>query len=69
MVVTDPPYKVPIDGHAMGRGKVRHREFKIASGEMSEAAFGPRCTICPSEGRTAVRAIRPVPPTSNIECR
>ncbi|HKM70367.1 MAG TPA: DNA methyltransferase [Stellaceae bacterium] len=38
-VVTDPPYNVPITGHAMGRGKVRHREFKMASGEMSEAAF------------------------------
>jgi DNA modification methylase len=39
MVVTDPPYNVCVDGHAMGRGKVRHREFKMASGEMSEAAF------------------------------
>ena len=39
MVVTDPPYNVRITGHAMGRGKVRHREFKMASGEMSEAAF------------------------------
>jgi len=38
-VVTDPPYNVRIAGHAMGRGKVRHREFKMASGEMSEAAF------------------------------
>lgn len=39
MVVTDPPYNVPIAGHAMGRGRVRHREFKMASGEMSEAAY------------------------------
>src|SRR5580704_4888127 len=39
MVVTDPPYNVPIDGYAMGRGKVRHREFEMASGEMSEAEF------------------------------
>jgi DNA modification methylase len=39
MVATDPPYNVLIDGHAMGRGRVRHREFKMASGEMSEAAF------------------------------
>jgi DNA modification methylase len=38
-LVTDPPYNVPISGHAMGRGKVRHREFKMASGEMSEEAF------------------------------
>jgi ParB-like nuclease domain len=39
MVVTDPPYNVRIDGHAMGRGKIRHREFMQASGEMSEGIF------------------------------
>jgi DNA modification methylase len=39
MMVTDPPYNVLIDGHAMGRGRVRHREFPMASGEMSAAAF------------------------------
>ena len=39
MMVTDPPYNVRIDGHAMGRGRIRHREFKMASGEMSEAGF------------------------------
>jgi DNA modification methylase len=39
MMVTDPPYNVRIDGHAMGRGRVRHREFPMASGEMSGAAF------------------------------
>ena len=39
MVFTDPPYNVPIDGHVSGLGAVRHREFTMASGEMSEAAF------------------------------
>jgi DNA modification methylase len=39
MVTTDPPYNVRISGHAMGRGKVRHREFQMASGEMSEPAY------------------------------
>jgi DNA modification methylase len=39
MVVTDPPFNVRIHGHAMGRGQVRHREFKVASGEMSESEF------------------------------
>ena len=39
MMATDPPYNVRIDGHAMGRGKVRHREFPMASGEMSAATF------------------------------
>jgi DNA modification methylase len=39
MMVADSPYNVPINGHAVGRGKRRHREFKMASGEMSEEAF------------------------------
>jgi len=39
MVVTDPPYNVPIAGHAMGRGKIRHRNFQQASGAMSAAEF------------------------------
>ena len=39
MVFTDPPYNVPIDGHVSGKGKVRHREFAMASGEMSEEEF------------------------------
>jgi hypothetical protein len=38
MVVTDPPYNLRV-AHVSGRGKVRHREFKMASGEMSESAF------------------------------
>ena len=36
---TDPPYNVPIEGHVSGLGKVRHREFAMATGEMSEAEF------------------------------
>jgi DNA modification methylase len=39
MVLTDPPYNVRIDGNARGLGQVRHREFAMASGEMSEQAF------------------------------
>jgi DNA modification methylase len=39
MVITDPPYNVPIDGHVCGLGKVRHAEFAMASGEMSQAQF------------------------------
>jgi|SRR5581483_7449448 len=38
-VFTDPPYNVPIDGHVSGLGRVRHREFMMASGEMTEAEF------------------------------
>lgn len=39
MVFTDPPYNVPIDGHVCGQGAIKHREFVMASGEMSEAEF------------------------------
>jgi len=39
MAFTDPPYNVPIQGHVSGLGKSQHREFAMASGEMSEAAF------------------------------
>lgn len=39
MVFTDPPYNVRIDGNATGKGRVRHREFAHAAGEMSAAQF------------------------------
>jgi DNA modification methylase len=38
-VFTDPPYNVKIDGHVCGSGKVKHREFAMASGEMDKASF------------------------------
>lgn len=39
MVFTDPPYNVEIDGNVSGLGQNRHREFVMASGEMSESEF------------------------------
>ena len=39
MVFTDPPYNVRISGHASGKGRISHREFVMASGEMSEQEF------------------------------
>jgi DNA modification methylase len=45
----DPPYNVRINGHANARG--RHREFAMASGEMSDAAF--RTFLSESLGRCA----------------
>jgi DNA modification methylase len=39
MVFTDPPYNVPIDGHVSGLGRQRHREFAMASGEMTPEEF------------------------------
>src|SRR5579862_9459315 len=35
----DPPFNTRIDGHACGNGSIRHREFMMASGEMSESEF------------------------------
>lgn len=39
MVFTDPPYNVKIDGHVCGLGRIKHRDFAFASGEMSRDAF------------------------------
>ena len=39
MVFTDPPYNVPIQGHVSGMGSIQHREFAMASGEMTSAQF------------------------------
>jgi DNA modification methylase len=38
-VFTDPPYNVPMKGHAGGKGRRKHREFPMASGEMTEETF------------------------------
>lgn len=39
MIITDPPFNVPIQGHVSGLGKARHSEFAMASGEMSRQEF------------------------------
>ena len=39
LVFVDPPYNVPIDGHAGGNGRIHHPDFAMASGEMSEVEF------------------------------
>lgn len=36
---TDPPYNVRIGGHVSGLGRIQHREFAMASGEMTTAEF------------------------------
>jgi DNA modification methylase len=38
-VFADPPYNVRIEGNVSGLGAIHHREFAMASGEMSEAEF------------------------------
>ena len=39
MVFTDPPYNVPIHGHASGKGRIQHREFAMAAGELDVVEF------------------------------
>lgn len=39
VVFVDPPYNVRVDGHASGKGMVRHREFAQASGELNRDEF------------------------------
>jgi DNA modification methylase len=39
LIFTDPPYNVSIERHVSGKGQVRHEDFGMACGEMSEAEF------------------------------
>jgi DNA modification methylase len=39
VVFVDPPYNVRVDGHVSGKGKIRHREFAQASGELNRDEF------------------------------
>ena len=39
VVFVDPPYNVAINGHAGGKGRVKHAEFAMASGEMADNEF------------------------------
>ena len=39
MIFSDPPFNVPTQGHIGGSGKTKHREFAMASGEMTSAEF------------------------------
>src|SRR5665213_2429622 len=36
---TDPPYNVKIDGHVCGLGRIRHHNFAMGCGEMTEGQF------------------------------
>ena len=39
LVISDPPYNVQIVGHVCGSGKIKHKEFAMAAGEMSPTEF------------------------------
>lgn len=42
---SDPPYNLKIDGNVSGFGKIHHREFAMAAGEMSETEFAAFLTL------------------------
>lgn len=47
VVFTDPPYNVPIAGHASGKGRNKHTDFLMASGEMASEEFAQFLTkVC-----------------------
>ena len=47
LAFTDPPYNVPISGHAGGLGAIKHRDFAMAAGEMRPEAYSAFLrTIC-----------------------
>jgi len=39
MAFLDPPYNVRVQGHVGGRGRIEHREFMQASGEMTSSQY------------------------------
>ena len=39
LLMTDPPWNVPIEGHVSGLGRHHHRPFAMATGEMSQEQF------------------------------
>jgi DNA modification methylase len=45
IVFSDPPYNCQVDGYAIGKGRIHHPEFAMASGEMSEAEFAEFLTV------------------------
>ena len=39
LAFADPPYNVQVNGHVCGLGSIQHREFAMASGEMTDQEF------------------------------
>jgi DNA modification methylase len=46
LIFTDPPWNCAIQGHVSGLGKIKHREFAMAAGEMSQGEFTGFLTTC-----------------------
>ena len=62
-VFADPPYNVKIDGNVCGKGKIHHREFAMAAGEMSESEFVDfLCSALASASAQQIPACPSAPP-------
>ena len=59
-VFTDPPYHVPIQGHVGKSGRIRHREFAMAAGEMSPAEFAASSPRLAGTSRTTAWTARSI---------
>lgn len=46
VVFTDPPFNVAIEGNVSGKGRVKHGNFAMACGEMSQAEFTDFLKTC-----------------------
>ena len=60
LVFVDPPFNVKIQGHASGKGRVKHREFAEASGEKPPhnlRSFLRTLSVCSPTTRRMVRFI------------
>ena len=55
MTIADPPYNVPVEGHVSGLGAIKHRDFAMASGELSSEEF--KSFLATSLGHAASRSI------------
>ena len=56
MIITDPPYNTSNASHNGGNGRIRHREFRYAHGEMSSSEF--IAFLADTEGALAAHAKR-----------
>jgi ParB-like chromosome segregation protein Spo0J len=51
VIFSDPPYNVAINGHVSGKGAIVHREFVMASGELTVPASCSRLAGAPQRKR------------------
>lgn len=56
LIITDPPYNVRVQGHVRSSGSKSHREFAMASGEMTSSEFADFLTTSLGHSIAVARA-------------